>query len=71
MLLLWCILNTKKQVAFLSMWFVSGLGMILYFNGSVIREIRDNDGPDIPDWFGLEFAGAFLAILFWVSQGSN
>ena len=45
--------------------------MILYYNGSVIRENRDNDGPDIPDWFSLEFAGAFLAILFWVSHESK
>lgn len=54
------------------MWFVSGLGMILYYNGRLIRANRDNDlGPDTPDWFALEFAGSFLALLFWVSQVSE
>lgn len=50
------------------MFFVSGLGMILYVNGQSIRVADDNDiNDDVPGWFALEFAGAFLAILFWVS----
>ena len=60
------ILNLYKQTAFLTVLFVSGLGMILYTNGEVIRQANDNDA-DVPGWFALEFAGAFLAILFWVS----
>ena len=43
--------------------------MILFWNGNFIREINDeDDAPDIPGWFSLEFAGAFLALLFWVSD---
>lgn len=50
------------------MFFVSGLGMILYVNGQSIRVADENDiNDDVPGWFALEFAGAFLAILFWVS----
>ena len=47
---------------------MSSLGMILYWTGSLIRTINDQDNVDIdiPDWFSLEFAGAFLALLFWV-----
>ena len=43
--------------------------MILFVNGSLIRYANDNDDLDIdvPDWFALEFAGALLAIIFWVS----
>ena len=42
--------------------------MILFYNGNFIRVINSNDNldVDIPAWFALEFAGAFLAILFWV-----
>ena len=41
--------------------------MILYYNGDIIRSVNDSDSDvDIPGWFALEFAGAFLAILFWV-----
>ena len=42
--------------------------MILFYNGDLIRVINSNDNldVDIPAWFALEFAGAFLAILFWV-----
>lgn len=55
----------KKQTAFLSVLFISALGMILYSNGSTIRIANEND-IDIPGWFSLEFAGALLALLFWV-----
>ena len=42
--------------------------MILYINGNAIRAANDADADiDIPHWFALEFAGAFLALLFWVS----
>ena len=61
--------DTRGQTAFLSVLFLSSLGMILYNNGDVIRTINDDDtfkDVDIPAWFALEFAGAFLAVLFWV-----
>ncbi|CAI8050681.1 hypothetical protein GBAR_LOCUS27802 [Geodia barretti] len=53
--------------AFFSVLFISSLGMILFYNGDLIRVINSNDNldVDIPAWFALEFAGAFLAILFW------
>ena len=40
--------------------------MILYVNGSAIR-VANNNKMDVSGWYALEFAGAFLAILFWVS----
>ena len=48
--------------------------MILFVNGNFIRVVNDGDfdtngeTPEIPGWFALEFAGAFLATLFWVSD---
>ena len=39
--------------------------MVLYL---FIRVFNDEDDVDIyiPGWFALEFAGAFIALLFWV-----
>ena len=56
------------QAGFLSVWFLSSLGMVLYWNGLFIRVINDEHDVDIdiPGWFALEFAGAFIALLFWV-----
>ena len=48
--------------------------MILFQNGNAIRQVNDGDfdtndeTPEIPGWFALEFAGAFLATLFWVGD---
>ena len=65
------LMMVAQQAGFLSVWFVSGLGMILYNTGMLIRFVKDNDDSitrnvEIPDWYSLEFAGAFLALLFWV-----
>lgn len=57
--------------SFLSVLFLTGLGMILYFNGDSIREVRQELEEDfdmdinIPEYFKLEFAGAVLATFFW------
>ena len=62
-----CSLTTSFKAAFLSVIFLTALGMILYDNGEVIREAHKNDfDDDVPKWFNLEFAGAFIATLFWV-----
>ena len=47
--------------------------MILFVNGQEIRlyyKEKDQlpDDVHIPAWFSLEFAGALLAALFWVSM---
>ena len=45
--------------------------MILFNNGNIIRLVNSEDvydNLDIPGWFALEFAGAFLAVLFWVHE---
>ena len=56
------------QAGFLSVSFVSSLGMIAYVTGSLISNVNDNDelDVDIPDWYALECGGAILALLFWV-----
>ncbi len=61
-------LDNDMQASFLSMFFATGLGMILYYNGSLIRQLIEGDDQDseLPEWFILEFAGAFLATVFWV-----
>ena len=43
------------------MFFITGLGMILYATGTSIS------GGFSIDWANLMFAGALLATLFWVS----
>lgn len=57
------------QTSFLSIWFVTGLGMILYCSGDMIRQYNEDEIDNAPpDWFNLEFVGAFMATLFWVSR---
>ena len=41
--------------------------MILFTNGQLIR-VANDISVTVPDFFALEFAGAFLATLFWVSS---
>ena len=58
---------TTLQMVFLNAIFLTGLGMILFLNGNVIRQINDAIFDiDVPAFYALEFAGAFLATLFWV-----
>ena len=52
-------------MAFSSVLFISSLGMVLYVNGSAIRDSNREDST-IPGWFVLEFVGAFLALFCWV-----
>ncbi len=61
-------LDNGMQASFLSIFFVTGLGMILYYNGSLTRRhIKgDDEVPELPEWFSLEFVAAFLATVFWV-----
>lgn len=52
------------QIAFLSVLFQTALGMILLSIGNVIQEF----GALVPAWLRLQFTGALIAALFWVSQ---
>jgi len=45
----------------LSVLFITALGMILNSTGRSVR------GGSFPAWVGVEFAGALIATLFWVS----
>ena len=59
------------QAAFLSTFFLTGLGMILYVHGAFIRAATEarvgQQFLQIEPWFSLTFAGSLLATLFWVS----
>ena len=49
-------------------WFISSLGIVVYVTGSLIRTVNDNVDidVDVPEWYALEFTGAFLGLIFWV-----
>ena len=53
------------QTTFLSALFLTALGYVLIALGIAIQLL---EGSNIPAAFSLEFSGAFLAALFWVSQ---
>ena len=61
---------TPFQTSFLSVVFITALGMILYFQGQAIRS-SNTDNEDVSDWMALAFAGSLIATLFWVSSFSN
>ena len=59
----------------LNVFFLTGLGMVAFVIGLRITRInkeniaREEDGKDtydIPGWYITEFAGAVIAIFFWV-----
>ena len=68
MLFSWrCSFLDNLQVVFLNGFFLTGLGMIFFINGLRIQNAND-DSVSVPAFFALEFVGAFLATLFWVSS---
>ena len=59
---------TTLQTSFLSVVFVTGLGMIMYNSGVNYRYLDSIGLADsIPDSSKLEFAGSIIATASWVS----